>query len=98
LLLGSRFTRKSLRQRVNSLRDWDNDEKTFAINVAVDWSVMLGVHAAMFSAFVSVLVAASRPLSFALAVLGIIVAGILWYVLVHVVTGPQIGELVENRP
>jgi hypothetical protein len=98
LLLGSRFTRKSLRQRVNSLRDWDNDEKTFAINVAVDWSVMLGVHAAMFSAFVSVLVAASRPLSFALAVLGIIVVGILWYVLVHVVTGPQIGELVENRP
>jgi hypothetical protein len=98
LLLGSRIATRTLKQRVTRLDDWDSDEKTFAINVAVDWSVTLGVHAAMFSALVSVLVAASRPPSFALAFFGIIVVGILWYVLAHVVTGPQIGELVENRP
>jgi hypothetical protein len=98
LLLGSRFTTKALRQRVNDLRDWNDEKKTLAINVAVDWSVTLGVHAAMFSAVVSVFVAASRPPSLTLAAFGVLVVGFLWYVVVHYVPGREIGELIENRP
>jgi hypothetical protein len=97
LLLGSRFSKNALKQRVDGIASWDDNEKTFATNVAIDWAVTLGVHGAMFSALISVLVASSRPPSFALAFFGVIVVGVLWYILAQALSGPQIGELVENR-
>jgi len=51
----------------------------------------------MISAIVSVLVTCSQPFNYALAVVGVFIVAFLWYILAQVVSGPQIGELVENR-
>jgi len=87
----------AFKHRVSNIAGWDEDDRTFATNIAVDWSVTLGVHSAMFSAIVSVLVTCSEPPSFALTVSGVITVATLWYILAQVISEPQIGELVENR-
>jgi hypothetical protein len=98
LLLGSRFTTSALKERVGNINGWEDTDKTFAMNVAVDWSVILGVHTAMISAVVSVWVTCSQPQNHFLAAAGSFIVGFVWYVLAQVISVPEMGELVENRP
>lgn len=96
IILGSTVPGSALRKNVSNIPDVDEDDKTFATNVALDWAIRLGFHTAMASALVSVAVMFSDLPNFALLVGTLCVLAFIWWVMVHYLWKEEIGEMVEG--